>query len=50
MAFNAMVHTIRHDLVDLTTLRDVSNRDRLRKAFDLADKELGIPQLLDPEG
>jgi len=50
MAFNAMVHTIRSDLVDLEQLKHKSNKERLEQAFSIADRELGIPKLIDPEG
>lgn len=50
MAFNAMVHTVRNDLVDLDSLPHHTNKDRLEQAFSIADRELGIPKLIDPEG
>ena len=49
-AFNAMVNTVRKDLIDMDSLKDKTNRERLAQAFDVADRELGIPLLMDPEG
>lgn len=45
-----MVHAIRPDLVDMDMVRRRSNRENLEEAFALAENELGIPRLLDPEG
>ena len=45
-----MVHTVRNDLVDMDSLSGRTIRERLEQAFHLADRELGIPKLLDPEG
>ena len=50
MAFNAMVNTVRKDLIDMDSLKDKTNRERIAQAFDVADRELGIPLLMDPEG
>ena len=36
-------------LIDIESMRHVSNRVRLEAAFVVADTELGIAQLLDPE-
>ena len=49
-AFNAMVNTVRKDLIDMDSLKDKTNRERLAQAFDVADRELGIPLVMDPEG
>lgn len=50
VAFQSVVHAIRPDLVDMDVVRRRSNRENLEEAFALAEKELGIPRLLDPEG
>ncbi|CAG13184.1 unnamed protein product, partial [Tetraodon nigroviridis] len=49
VAFQAVVHAIRPDLVDMNVVRRRSNRENLEDAFALAENELGIPRLLDPE-
>lgn len=50
VAFQSVVHAIRPDLVDMDVVRRRSNRENLEEAFALAENELGIPRLLDPEG
>lgn len=50
VAFQSVVHAIRPDLVDMEAVRKRSNRQNLEEAFALAENELGIPRLLDPEG
>lgn len=50
VAFQSVVHAIRPDLVDMDVVRRRSNRENLEDAFSLAENELGIPRLLDPEG
>ena len=49
-AFNAMIHSVREDLVNLEELPRRSNRQNLTYAFTTAEQHLGIPALLDPEG
>lgn len=49
-AFNAMIHNIQPDLVDLSALPNNPNRVNLERAFSAAENTLGIPRLLDPEG
>ncbi|KAF1374585.1 hypothetical protein PFLUV_G00230620 [Perca fluviatilis] len=49
VAFQSVVHAIRPDLVDMEVVRSRSNRENLEEAFALAENELGIPRLLDPE-
>ncbi|XP_077587652.1 nesprin-1 [Stigmatopora nigra] len=49
VAFQAVVHAVRPDLVDMQAVRRRSNKDNLEEAFALAENELGIPRLLDPE-
>uniref|UniRef100_A0A3B3ZCG1 Calponin-homology (CH) domain-containing protein n=1 Tax=Periophthalmus magnuspinnatus TaxID=409849 RepID=A0A3B3ZCG1_9GOBI len=49
VAFESLVHAIRPDLVDMELVRRRGNRENLEEAFSLAENELGIPRLLDPE-
>ncbi|XP_027759675.1 nesprin-1 isoform X4 [Empidonax traillii] len=49
VAFHSVIHAIRPDLVDMEKVRGRSNRENLEEAFTLAEAELGIPRLLDPE-
>uniref|UniRef100_A0A672YML0 Calponin-homology (CH) domain-containing protein n=1 Tax=Sphaeramia orbicularis TaxID=375764 RepID=A0A672YML0_9TELE len=49
VAFHSVVHAIRPDLVDMEVVRRRTNRENLEEAFALAENELGIPRLLDPE-
>ena len=50
VAFHSIIHAIRPDLVDMEKVKGRSNRENLEEAFTLAETELGIPRLLDPEG
>lgn len=50
LAFNAIVHTIRPDLIDFENVRNQSARANLEQAFSTAEDHLGIARLLDPEG
>lgn len=50
LAFFAVVHALRPGLVDMERVCRRTNRQNLKEAFLLAEKELGIPQLLDPDG
>ncbi|KAL1139458.1 hypothetical protein AAG570_006442 [Ranatra chinensis] len=49
LAFLAIVDSIKKGLVDAQALRGATNRYRLETAFNLAETELGIARLLDPE-
>ena len=49
LGFNFLIHHYRPDLINFTKLNEDAHLDNLRNAFDVADKHLGIPQLLDPE-
>lgn len=44
--FCALIHRHRPDILDWETVGD-DDRENLEKAFDVAEKELGIPKLLD---
>lgn len=50
MVFLAIMSALRPDLVDLSRARTRSNKQNLEEAFRIAEKELRIPRLLDPEG
>ncbi|XP_063803313.1 nesprin-2 isoform X2 [Pseudophryne corroboree] len=49
MAFLSIIHSLRPDLVDMEKLLDKSNEERLLDAFRIAEDELKIPRLLEPE-
>ncbi|XP_075387998.1 nesprin-2 isoform X2 [Tenrec ecaudatus] len=49
MAFLAVIHALRPDLIDLNSVKQRSNRDNLNDAFRIAEQELNIPKLLEPE-
>lgn len=50
LAFFAVINALRPNLVDMERARRRPNRENLQEAFLLAETELGVPQLLDPEG
>uniref|UniRef100_A0A2K6TJG5 Spectrin repeat containing nuclear envelope protein 2 n=1 Tax=Saimiri boliviensis boliviensis TaxID=39432 RepID=A0A2K6TJG5_SAIBB len=50
MAFLAIIHALRPDLIDMKSVKHRSNKDNLREAFRIAERELKIPRLLEPEG
>lgn len=50
LAFFAVIHALRPGLVDMEHVCRRPNRENLTDAFLLAERELGIPQLLDPDG
>uniref|UniRef100_A0A8C2KL13 Spectrin repeat containing, nuclear envelope 1a n=1 Tax=Cyprinus carpio TaxID=7962 RepID=A0A8C2KL13_CYPCA len=49
VAFHAVIFALRPHLVNMERVWRRPNRDNLEDAFSLAERELGIPQLLDPE-
>ncbi|XP_054653191.1 spectrin beta chain, erythrocytic isoform X2 [Dunckerocampus dactyliophorus] len=49
MAFNALIHKHRPDLVDFNNLKRSNPTHNLHNAFSVAEKQLGVAQLLDPE-
>ncbi|XP_006860931.1 PREDICTED: spectrin beta chain, non-erythrocytic 2 [Chrysochloris asiatica] len=49
LAFNAIVHKHRPDLLDFEALKKCNAHYNLQNAFNLAEKELGLTKLLDPE-
>ncbi|XP_068110339.1 nesprin-2 isoform X3 [Hyperolius riggenbachi] len=48
-AFLAIIHSLRPDLVDMEKFRVKSNEEKLREAFRIAEEDLKIPRLLEPE-
>ncbi|XP_063222936.1 muscle-specific protein 300 kDa isoform X4 [Bacillus rossius redtenbacheri] len=48
-AFLAIIDAIKSNLVNLVAMREASNRARLETAFTVAESQLGIARLLDPE-
>ncbi|XP_044915977.1 nesprin-2 isoform X3 [Felis catus] len=49
MAFLAVIHALRPDLIDMKTVKHRSNKDNLKEAFGIAEREFKIPKLLEPE-
>ncbi|KAL3309482.1 Spectrin beta chain, non-erythrocytic 1, partial [Cichlidogyrus casuarinus] len=49
LAFNALIHKHRPDLVDYSKLVKAKHVDNLNAAFDVADNKLKISKLLDPK-
>ncbi|XP_061903122.1 plectin a isoform X2 [Entelurus aequoreus] len=47
--FNAIIHKHRPGLVDLDQVGRQSNQKNLEQAFSVAERELGVTRLLDPE-
>ncbi|XP_075470992.1 nesprin-2 isoform X4 [Ascaphus truei] len=48
-AFLAIIHSLRPDIVDLDKLKERSAEENLKEAFRIAEHELKIPRLLEPE-
>ncbi|XP_049453117.1 spectrin beta chain, erythrocytic isoform X1 [Epinephelus fuscoguttatus] len=49
MAFNALIHKHRPDLVDYGNLKRSNPTHNLQSAFNVAEQQLGVTKLLDPE-
>nr|XP_032293274.1 dystonin isoform X45 [Drosophila virilis] len=49
LAFSALVHRNRPDLLDWRKARNDRPRERLESAFHIVEKEYGVTRLLDPE-
>lgn len=50
LAFSALIHRNRPDLVDWRNARASQPRERLDRVFNVAEREYGVTRLLDPEG
>jgi hypothetical protein len=50
LAFNALIHAIRPDLIDLHRVAQMNVRERLENAFNVAEQHLGVTRLIDAEG
>lgn len=50
LAFSALIHRNRPDLLDWRKARSARPRERLETAFHAVEKEYGVTRLLDPEG
>lgn len=50
LAFLAIIHALRPDLVDMDRAKGRTNKENLKEAFKIAEHELNIPRLLEPEG
>jgi len=49
LAFCALIHKHRPDLIDFDSLNPSKKKENLQLAFDIAEKHLDIPQLLEPD-
>uniref|UniRef100_A0A1A7Y081 Spectrin beta chain n=1 Tax=Iconisemion striatum TaxID=60296 RepID=A0A1A7Y081_9TELE len=49
MAFNALIHKHRPDLIDFDKLKKSNAHYNLQNAFNMAENHLGLTKLLDPE-
>ncbi|MEQ2235900.1 hypothetical protein ILYODFUR_006899, partial [Ilyodon furcidens] len=47
--FNAIIHKHRPSLIDLNQVYRQTNQENLEQAFNVAERELGVTRLLDPE-
>ena len=50
LAFNALIHKHRSDLIEYEKLQKSNALFNLQHAFDVAEQQLGLMKLLDPEG
>lgn len=48
-AFMGLINAIDENLIDIENYRSASNKSRLHTSFNVAETELGIPRLLDPD-
>ena len=48
-AFMGLINAIDENLIDIENYRNASNKSRLHTSFNIAETELGIPRLLDPD-
>jgi hypothetical protein len=50
LAFSAIIHRNRPDLVDWRSVKSKRASERMESAFYIAEREYGVTRLLDPEG
>lgn len=50
LPFLAIINALRPGLIDLEKAKARSNKENLDEAFRIAELELNIPRLLEPEG
>ena len=50
LAFNALIHAIRPESIDLDQTLQMDASERLRNSFRIAEEQLEIPALIDVEG
>lgn len=50
LAFSAIIHRNRPDLIDWRTVKTQRASERMETAFYIAEREYGVTRLLDPEG
>ena len=50
LAFNAIIHRNRSDLLDWRKVERMRVRERIDMAFHVMEREYGVTRLLDPEG
>lgn len=48
-AFMGLINAIDENLIDIEKYRNATNQSRLHTSFNVAESELGIPKLLDPD-
>jgi dystonin len=49
MAFSAVLHRNRPDLVDWRNIREVKSRERLERVFSMMEREYNVYKILDPQ-
>jgi hypothetical protein len=50
LAFSAIIHRNRPDLIDWRSVKSQRASERMESAFYIAEREYGVTRLLDPEG
>lgn len=48
-AFMGLINAIDDNLIDIENYRNASNKSRLNTSFNVAESELGIPKLIEPQ-
>lgn len=49
LAFSAVLHRNRPDLVDWRNIREIKSRERLERVFNTVEKEFNVYKILDPQ-